>query len=66
MQETQQSTKLRGHIDQLQQAHNDLDKQIIHEYVKYGDDAVVQSMKKRKLHLKDEIENYTKQLENLG
>ena len=28
MQETQQSTKLRGHIDQLQQVHDDLDKQI--------------------------------------
>lgn len=48
--------KLGRHIEHLQQAHDDLDKKIINEYVKYGNDAVVQDMKKRKLHLKDEIE----------
>ncbi len=56
MRETQQSTKLEGHIQHLQQVHDDLDKQIKEDYIQYGDDALVQSLKKRKLHLKDEIE----------
>jgi hypothetical protein len=66
MKEIPQSTKLEGHIEHLQQTHDELDKKIINEYVKYGNDAMVQDMKKRKLHLKDEIENYKKQLETLG
>lgn len=63
MRETQQSTKLEGHIQHLQQVHDDLDKQIKEDFIQYGDDALVQSLKKRKLHLKDEIEHFKKQLE---
>ena len=66
MKETQQSTKLEGHIQHLQQVHDDLDKQIKEDYIRYGDDALVQSLKKRKLYLKDEIEHFKKQLEVVG
>jgi hypothetical protein len=55
--------KLQGHIDHLQQIHDDLDKQIKEDYIRYGNDALVQSLKKRKLHLKDEIERFKKDLE---
>ena len=66
MRETQQSTKLEGHIQHLQQVHDDLDKQIKEDYIRYGNDALVQSLKKRKLHLKDEIENYKRSLATVG
>ena len=66
MQETQQSTKLRGHIDQLQQVHDDLDKQIQEDIKNYKEDRLVIALKKRKLQLKDEIEYYPKELEDLG
>jgi hypothetical protein len=48
--------KLQNHLDQLQRTHDDLDSKIKVEYVKYGDDHSVSEMKKRKLHIKDEIE----------
>ena len=48
--------KLLNHLDQLQRTHDDLDSKIKVEYVKYGDDQSVNEMKKRKLHIKDEIE----------
>ena len=66
MQETQQSTKLRGHIDQLQQVHDDLDKQIQEDIKNYKEDRLVIALKKRKLQLKDEIRYYQKELEDLG
>jgi hypothetical protein len=66
MQETQQSTKLRGHIDQLQQVHDDLDKQIEEDIKNYKEDRLVIALKKRKLQLKDEIRYYQKELEDLG
>lgn len=58
--------KLEGHIQHLQQVHDDLDKQIKEDYIRYGNDALVQSLKKRKLHLKDEIERFKKDLEVVG
>lgn len=54
--------KIQNHIDHLQKVHDDLDKQIVQEYIKYGNDALVQTMKKKKLHLKDEIENFKNNL----
>ena len=54
------------YVTHLQQVHNDLDKQIKQEYIRYGNDALVQTLKKKKLALKDEIENFRKQVhENL-
>jgi hypothetical protein len=66
MKEIQQYTKLEGHINHLQQVHDDLDKQIQEEYKAYGEDRLVGVLKKKKLHLKDEIENFKKQLEVMG
>jgi hypothetical protein len=66
MKEIPQSTKLEGHINHLQQVHDDLDKQIQEEYASYGEDRLVSVLKKKKLHLKDEIENFKKQLETVG
>ena len=58
MQETQQSTKVERHIQHLQEVHDDLDKEIEKQYKEYGNDSLVQTLKKKKLHLKDEIEHY--------
>ena len=66
MKETQQSTKLERHIDHLQEEHDNLDKQIINEYVKYGDSVLINDLKKRKLSIKDEIELYRKDMANMG
>ena len=66
MKEIPQSTKLEGHINHLQQVHDDLDRQIQEEYASYGEDRLVSVLKKKKLHLKDEIENFKKQLETVG
>ena len=44
------------HIDSLQKVHDDLDKEIQEQYKQYGDDALVMSLKKKKLQYKDEIE----------
>lgn len=66
MQAIQQSTKVEGHIQHLQEVHDDLDKEIQSQIQKYGDDALVQTLKKKKLHLKDEIEQFKKLLEADG
>ena len=58
--------KLSRHVDHLQQVHDDLDKQIKEEYIRYGNDALVQTLKKQKLKLKDEIDNYKKSMEDVG
>jgi hypothetical protein len=54
--------KLKSHIKHLEEQHDGLDKEVREMYIRYGDDALVKSMKKRKLLLKDEIENFKKQL----
>jgi len=53
--------KLDRHIQHLQEQHDDLDKQIYDQYKKYGDDVLVQYMKKQKLKIKDEITHLKKQ-----
>lgn len=58
MQETQQSTKVERHIKHLQEQHNELDRKIRNYYDEYGEDALLKIMKKKKLKLKDEIENF--------
>ena len=56
---------LQHHIKHLEEKHRDLDQKIKIEHIKYGNDDLVNSMKKQKLHLKDEIENFKKQLTTL-
>ena len=48
------------YVNHLQEVHDELDKQIKEEYIRYGNDALVQTLKKKKLALKDEIEHYRK------
>lgn len=52
-------------IKQLEEKHHNLDKKIKEEYIRYGGDGLVNSMKKEKLHLKEEIERYKRQLETV-
>lgn len=58
--------KLQRHIDSLKKVHEDLDKQVREEYIRYGDDALVKTLKKKKLSLKDEIEGYERNLASMG
>jgi hypothetical protein len=58
MKETQQSTKVERHIKHLQEQHDDLDRKIRDYYDEYGNDAILNTMKKKKLKLKDEIETF--------
>ena len=66
MKEIPQSTKLEGHVNYLQRVHDDLDKEIQEKFAQYGDDSSVQTLKKKKLRVKDEIETLTKYMETLG
>jgi hypothetical protein len=52
------------YLIQLEKVHRELDAEIIKEEKHYGNDALVTSMKKKKLQLKQEIENLKKQLED--
>jgi hypothetical protein len=54
--------KIEGHIQNLQLQHDTLDKQIQEAVANYVSDEVVNSLKKHKLYLKDEIEIYTSKL----
>ena len=58
--------KLARHIKHLQAYHDDLDKQINEDIKNYKEDSLVATLKKKKLHLKDEIENYKKSMEAMG
>jgi hypothetical protein len=50
------------YLENLQKQHDDLDKVIDEEYRHFKDDNLVKHLKKKKLHIKDEIEVLTKQL----
>lgn len=54
--------KMQHHIAHLQQLHDSVDKQIQKIYREYGNDVSVQHLKKKKLKLKDEIEQCKKEL----
>ena len=56
---------LEHHVKHLEEQHRELDQKIKTEYIIYGNDSLVNSMKKQKLHLKDEIQNFRKQLETI-
>lgn len=57
--------KLRHHVKHLQEVHDGLDQQIQRDFEKYKDDALVTSLKKKKLHLRDEIESFKRQINDL-
>ena len=48
----------------LEKIHRELDAEIIKEEKHYGNDALVSTMKKKKLQLKTEIENLKTQLKH--
>ena len=48
---------LEHHLTHLEKVHRELDGEIIKEEKHYGNDALVKSMKKKKLQLKTEIEH---------
>lgn len=48
---------LEHHLTHLEKVHRELDAEIIKEEKHYGNDALVKSMKKKKLQLKTEIEH---------
>ena len=56
---------LEHHIKHLEELHRDIDRQINEYYKNYGEDRLVATLKKKKLHLKDEIENFKRQLAHL-
>lgn len=49
-------------INYLQVMHDDLDKDIQKQYESYGDDILIKYLKKKKLQLKDEIEQLKKEI----
>lgn len=59
------SEKLRHHVKHLQEVHDDLDQQIRQDFEKYKDDALVTFLKKKKLHLRDEIESFKRKIDEL-
>lgn len=48
--------KIARHIEHLQQQHHEVDQQLKDELNNYGNDNTISELKKKKLHLKDEIE----------
>ena len=58
-------TSLEHHIKHLEEQHRDIDKQIQEDYKQYGDDRLVNTLKKKKLQLKDEIEHFKRQISTL-
>lgn len=48
---------LEHHLTHLEKVHRELDAEIIKEEKHYGNDALVKTMKKKKLQLKTEIEH---------
>ncbi len=59
-----EKNNLEQQLVRLEKVHRELDAEIIKEEKHYGNDALVTSMKKKKLQLKTEIENLKTQLEN--
>jgi uncharacterized protein len=54
--------KLIHHLESLREKHDDLDKQITELYEHHADDMKVESLKKKKLKIKDEIEQTSQKL----
>jgi hypothetical protein len=58
-------SSIEHHVKHLEEKHRELDYKIKTEYIRYGSDPVVIDLKKQKLHLKEEIEKYKRQLETV-
>jgi hypothetical protein len=54
---------LEHHLTHLEKVHRELDGEIIKEEKHYGNDALVKTMKKKKLQLKTEIEHLRKTIQ---
>ena len=50
------SSKVERHIEHLKQQHSILDKELREELIHFGDEKLIHDIKKKKLHIKDEIE----------
>lgn len=57
--------KLEHHIAHLQEKHDQLDADIIKLEAQHTDHLKVETMKKLKLHARDEIEKFKLQLKNM-
>lgn len=57
--------KIEKHIKHLQEKHRDLEKEIAELNKHYEEDLHINTIKKKKLKLKDEIEHFKKQLVTL-
>ena len=57
--------KLEHHIKHLQEQHDRLDREIKELYDHHTDDFKVESLKKQKLNIKDDIERLKKQIANM-
>jgi hypothetical protein len=54
--------KIQHHIKHLEEMHRNIDNLIKDSVKHYGNDQEVNELKKKKLRLKDEIENFKKQI----
>ena len=50
--------KIERHIDHLKQQHIQLDKELKEELSHFGNETLIHDLKKKKLHIKDEIEKF--------
>ncbi len=57
--------KLQHHINHLQEKHDTLDREIQELYKLHENDLKIETLKKLKLHLKDEIEENKKKMSAL-
>lgn len=57
--------KLIHHVEHLKEKHDELDKQIQNLYEHHTDDFKVESLKKQKLKLRDEIELTNKKINEI-
>lgn len=55
--------KIQHHIKHLQEQHEQLEREILEQQKHYGEDRLVTILKKKKLKVKDEIEDFKKQLD---
>ena len=57
--------KLIHHLESLREKHDDLDKKIQELYEHHTDDFKVEDLKKKKLKIKDEIEQTNRKINNI-
>ena len=57
--------KLIHHLESLREKHDDLDKEIHELYEHHTDDMKVEALKKKKLKIKDEMEQTSQKLKKL-